>query len=70
MDNNSKLRLSNIEKINKIINKNNHSQYETNIISNISDLGISLTFSKENSPFIKTDDLNEKNITENNINHS
>ena len=70
MDNNSKLRLSNIEKINKIINKNNHSQYETNIISNISDLGISLTFSKENSPFIKTDDLNEKNITENNINHA
>ena len=71
-DNNN--RLSNIEKIIESINQNKNNQGDNNAntitMSKISDLGVSWTFSKDNSPFLKESDLKEKKITENSINHA
>ena len=74
-DDNNKVRLSNIGKIIESINQNKNNPGDNNTnntitISKISDLGVSWTFSKENSPFVNQNELDDKKIIENNINHS
>ena len=67
IDNNSKTRLSNIERLNELNTQNDKNNIIS--ISKISDFGINCTFSNESSPFINKQNLYSQTNTETNINH-
>ena len=70
MDNNSRIRLSNIGRMIESSSQIINTQGENKTISKISDLGVNCTFTNEYSPFIKNNDSIEKNNSPKKINYA